>query len=356
MKKIVFMIVFVLMSVFGLVEAWAKKAIVSPTPIFANCNFPVDDSGYGAHDAIADAASVYQNFDDAILRNIAVQYFSGPWRGSFISGYGIYAMARAAMRHRSQLSGSTRFYIGCVFRDIRLSDPDDSLSITCGGLGNSCAEEYMGRALAFAAHDGWYRNYSQYENMANNVDHFVNEDNAFNMIPDTNSPGQYSFMWHWYGVGESRARLFNHQTESPVYGMLTVGHLNHIRRIYQEAELIPPDFSPLRSKVEEIMDWIRTKINDVPPFLFMDAACGHVSDPWGDICNCADRPETGPGGVSCNPGGIERHPHHYPMLNILNHLGIPAFLQWPWNDPDFDLQACSPNQGYHNWVFNCLFS
>lgn len=363
MKRTIIIMIAVLMSMSVAAEAQRQphnKRVVSlpPVPVRTCDDIPIGSGSYDATNAIADAAAVYLQFNDATLDNIAYQYFNSGWGGDFIAGYAIYAMIRAAIADPDQtLSTDTRFHIRCVLRDIRLH-PESSLQLSCGGLGNSCAEEYMGRALAWAAHDAWFRNYNQYDLMTANVN------KAFESASWTTSPGDYSFLWYWYYFGETWNVLFNHQTESPVYAMLTIGHLNHIRRIYEEANLEPPDFSShylddgtlLRTRVEEILDWMNTKIDDSPPFLFMDAACGHANDPWGEVCNCADRPEPGVGGVSCNGGGIERHPHHYPLSNILSHLGVWSYLQWPWNDPQFVPRNCFQDQGYHNWVFNCLLS
>lgn len=355
MRKTVFVLL-VLVSVSVLADAQVRRPgpvigpIVpwDPSP-YPNCDaIPVGHNpAYQAHHAISDSASVYLNFDDAVLQDIAYQYFASGWGGDFIGGYGIYAMIRAAIEHRSQLSRDTRWFIGCVLRDIRLN-PETSLSISCGGLGNSCAEEYMGRALAFAAHDGWARNSNQLTRVQDNVNL------ALDWIWWDDNPGQYSFMGYWYGIGEQRNVLFNHQTESPVYGMLTLGHLNHVRKIYLEAGLSAPDFGYLKTDVEYTLDWIRTKI-DPQTYLFKDTGCGHRTDPWGDWCNCADRPER-IDGVLCNGGGIERHPHHYPMLSILDHIGVGWWAKWPWSASDFVARNCQQDQGDHNYVFNCLFN
>jgi hypothetical protein len=326
-----------------------------PPIVVRSCDtIPVADSyDFDAKDAIADSADVFSSatYDaaaDATLQNVAFQYFSSPWRGDFIAGYGIYAMIRAAVQHRAGVmaSADTRFYIGCVLRDIRLH-PETSMSMSCGGLGNSCAEEYMGRALAFAAHDAWYQSYNQQGVM------YANVDNAFDAISWTSSPSQYSWMVYYISISEPYYVLFNHQTESPVYAMLTIGHLQHIRKIYMAAGLTAPSFTYLASQIEGTMDWMQTKI-DPATFELEDAACGHASDPWNEVCNCADRPEY-TSGVMCNSGGIERHPKYYPLLTILDHIGVASWARWPWNASGFVLDQCSMAQGEHNYIFNCLF-
>lgn len=330
----------------------AQTNVFKPVPALTCDNIPVADSGYTAHQAIEDSGAVYQQspatYNDAMMRSIAYEYFSGPWRGTFVSGYGIYAMARAAIAHRAQLSSSTRFYIGCVMRDIRLH-PETALAVSCGGLGDSCAEEYMGRALAFAAHDAWSQNYNQSALVQQNVDE------AFDLIPWTTTPSEYSFMWYLAAIDQQYDVLFNHQTESPVYAMATIGHLGHIRRAYEAAGLNPPDYSYLSYQVRDTLAWIKSKIHPTS-FEFRDAACGHTGDPWSDVCNCADRNEW-VGSVHCNGGGVERHPKHYPMTSILTHLDVPSYEQWPWNAAGFPSEAaCTDHsQREYNWVFNCLF-
>jgi hypothetical protein len=300
-----------------------------------------------AKTAIHDAGEVFMTpeygpADDAMLENIAFQYFDSGWRGDFIAGFGVYAMVRAALAHRfsPDMSTETKLHIGCVLGDVR-RNTDDALRLKCQGLRDSCAEEYIARALAFAAHDAWFGGDSQ----TGMVHAYATA--AFQISPFTQSPYRYSFMRN----AEGEVLLFNHDTENPVYAMLTIMHLHHIRRIYEAAGMVPPDFGYLKPNVEEVLAWLRTKVGLVT-YDFIDSGCDHYQAIGQGSCNCQDRVE-----LTCNPSGAERHPSHYPLRTILNHLGVSTSDQWPWSQTDFQTLECSQShQEDHNYIFNCMFS
>lgn len=288
------------------------------------CLTTFGSTGYaGIHDVITVSGQLYSSYNDEAFINLLETYWltsgSGQWGHGWLAGYGTYSLTRVALEHRSSLSPRAKDLLDCLLADA----VDYPVNYGCGGKGNSCIEDALGGALTFAAANAW-EGTSQYD-----VAGMINL--AFSKSTSTSG--------HVYLLDEDgETKLYNHNSENPVYAVAMMGHVHHIKKIYDEAGLSFPTLSSTtRQNINELYSWTRTKLDGGE---FATSGCRHANGVTD--CPCDDGQKAG-----TNCGNLKRSTQHYPLTLFLSEQGMSPTSPFP--------SSCSSGQTGYNRVFNCQF-
>lgn len=365
LRKRYFFIGFILC--FCLVLVSSTKIVENPVvSICGILETPSLGSAYGTHEGICFMGHMYENnvYDNRMLLNVIRAYWTGQawglsnkWGGTALEGYVVYAIARTAIKYRSQVNSYpfTKMYLECMLEDFanrdRTTFNEDLFHGEVDNIWNSLSEDFMGFALGYAAVDAWNMNDNNRSKVVGAVETaFSIQDSPRTLEEGTDPDPGNIFVTEKIIMPQldDAVMLRNHSAYSPVYAMAIIKHLCDINHIYRLAGLTEltigdPNLPNLNRNLPKLYDWVVSKIytNLAGDAVFRNACWGI----WNGILAFG----------LCDDDQVDpREPGHYPLGEFLPDFGNFNHLEY-FGPPCSWAGPADYVQEPHNYNYNCVF-